>query len=69
MEEADVDVPRVRPGFVQPAYPLTARRGSYQWLSFMEETFLAPPPPIRKGVDLKVVLKLVLKQLLDYDGF
>ena len=30
---------------------------------------LASPPMIRKDIDLKVVLKLVLKQLLDYDSF
>ena len=34
-----------------------------------EIALLAPLPMIRKNVDLKLVSKLIPKQLLDYNGF
>ena len=68
-EKADIDVMRIRPGCIQTHCPSLLNMAFIKtFFCRGEVVYLGSPPIIRKDINLKVVSKLVLKQLLDCDG-
>ena len=64
-KEADGDILRVRPGYLQQAYSLTAWRGYLLVVFFVKKNFSHFITTNQKSVDLKIILEFVLMQLLD----